>query len=116
VCIYLFHVQYYATVDAGPTSNIRWLTKEDIEDRSSSSFTSSEGATGFNLELSALEGMIASGQCVGGVVTETVGEASNDVWLCYFASFSYVKLPFVIFVFLRCVRLEMLSFVSKVSK
>lgn len=72
-------VQYYATVDAGPTSNVRWLTKEDVEDRSASSFMSTEGATGFDLELSSLEGMLGSGQCVGGVVSETVGETGSEV-------------------------------------
>ena len=73
-CVVVKRLQYYATVDAGPVdpaaTNIRWLTKENIEDRLSLS----------DDDYSVLASMLGSGQCVGGVVTQPTEEPGSQVY------------------------------------
>ena len=63
----LYVLQYYATVDAGPAASteVRWLTVEDVEDRSSA-------FSGVEIE-DTVAAMLGGQQSVGGVVTDTVG-------------------------------------------
>lgn len=64
-------MQYYATVDSGSdtsTSNVRWLSKENVEDSSELQWDDDVG----------LAGMTGSGSCVGGVVSYTTPSSSED--------------------------------------
>ena len=84
--VILVFFQYYATIDSGPmeTQTIRWLTKEDIEDRSKDIGYSGDAG------MAGLAGMVGSGQSVGGVVSETVG-STREVILSHSLTFLHIS-------------------------
>lgn len=67
-------LQYYATVDDGSvnSADVRWLTAEHVEDRSTSS-------SGTEME-DQIAAMLGGGQSVGGVVSDPTGTTQQVIF------------------------------------